>query len=199
MALSDGTTAHLRTFSKEIALSIVEKHNQNRPVAETTYSTMSTKNSISNWSRTHLHDQGYDTLSDTSLNDLKYGIRFAYISCGTLVAIGLATGSLWVLATAMVIAFFGAVLTFHPFDLLYNYGFRHLIQKPALEKRTKQNQFACAIATSTIAAIIATCYLGYPTVAYALGIPLLIQAFVVGTVDYCVPSKIYNGLFLKKN
>lgn len=49
---------------------------------------------ISATCKRRLHVQGYQKYSDTELNDYKYGIRFAYALCITLVAIGLILNSI---------------------------------------------------------------------------------------------------------
>jgi hypothetical protein len=41
----------------------------------------------------------------------------------------------------------GALLPFHPFDLLYNYGVRYLTGTRPLPHQGPQRRFACAIAT----------------------------------------------------
>ncbi len=40
--------------------------------------------------RRRLETQGYLGFTDTELNDFKFGIRFAYYLCGSLMVIGLA-------------------------------------------------------------------------------------------------------------
>lgn len=153
---------------------------------------------ISPWTRKNLHIQGFTDYSDTELNELKYGIRFAYLGCATVVAIGLALKSIPVLGIAMLIAFLAVVLPHHPFDYLYNAFVYRLLQKPKAPIRTSQGKFACGIATAWLAGVIILLHYSYPLAANLLGAVLLLQAFTVGTIDFCVPSRIFNALFRKK-
>lgn len=70
-----------------------------------------------------------------------------------------------------------------------------MINKPALPKRTNQGKFACGIATVWLGAIIYLLMNGYAMAGNILGGLLLTQAFVVGTIAFCIPSMIYNALF----
>ncbi len=54
--------------------------------------------------RRRLETQGYLGFTDTELNDFKFGIRFAYYLCGSLMVIGLAFNKVEILAAAMIIA-----------------------------------------------------------------------------------------------
>src|SRR5215212_1690068 len=104
--------------------------------------------------RKRLHVQGYEKFSDRELNDYKFGIRFAYACCITLVAFGLFFQSISILAIAAIIAFAGAFPPYHPFDYLYNYGVRHLLGKPKLPPRPNQGRFACGVASVWLAITI---------------------------------------------
>ena len=104
---------------------------------------MDEKNSIiSQTTKRRLIVQGYNCYSDKELNDYKYGIRFAYYLCDSLVILGLLLTNLWILAIAMTIAFFGWLLPKHPFDYLYNYVVRRMINRPEIPPRTNQVRFA---------------------------------------------------------
>ena len=108
---------------------------------------MENRKQISDWTRKNLHIQGFDSYTDEDLNELKYGIRFAYIGCGLIVAVGLLMQSPQILGLAMVVAFFGVVLPRHPLDYFYN-SISGLINKPQTPLRTAQSKFACGVANS---------------------------------------------------
>jgi hypothetical protein len=159
---------------------------------------METKASfISPTCRKRLHVQGYENFSDKELNDYKFGIRFAYACCITLVAFGLFFQSIPILAIAPVIAFVGAFPPYHPFDYLYNYGVRHLLGKPKLPPRTNQGRFACGIASVWLSITIYLLYTNYIVFGNILGIALLAVGTLVVTTDICIPSIIYNSIFKK--
>ena len=148
--------------------------------------------------RKRLETQGYHGFSDQELAIHRFGIRFAYGLCTTLIIIGLILANIPVLIIAMLVAFFGIFPPYHPFDYLYNYLVRHLIKKPKLPPRSNQGRFACGIASVWIASIIYFFYIGLNLWAYILGVVLLIIAILVTTTDFCIPSIIYNFLFKKR-
>jgi hypothetical protein len=142
--------------------------------------------------------QGYQGYSDSELNDFKFGIRFAYYLCGSLVILGLVFTNLEVLVAAMIIAFVGSFPPYHPFDYLYNYVIRHWIGKPKMPPRSNQGRFACRIATVWLGVTIYLFYTGNNIWGYFLGVALVMVAGLVSILDICIPSMIYNFLFKKK-
>jgi hypothetical protein len=155
------------------------------------------KKSVSITTRKRLEIQGFEGYSDEELYKYKTGIRFAYLGCGTIVLLGFLFGNPVFYFIAMIIAFFGAVLPKHPLDYVYNSTVRKFFNYPIVPNRTSQGKFACGIATVWLAAIIYLMLNGMTLVYQAATILLLAQAFVVGTIDFCVPSKIFNALFRK--
>lgn len=149
-------------------------------------------------SRKKLETQGYIGYTDVELNDFKYGIRFAYYLCGSLVLLGLLLTNLKILVAAMIIAFFGMLPPFHPFDYLYNYVIRHFFNRSKIPPRTNQGRFACGIATVWLGGIIYLFYSGLNVWGYIAGGILVSIATLVSTTDICIPSMIYNFLFKKK-
>lgn len=55
---------------------------------------------------------------------------------------------------AFIIALWGSFPPYHPFDYLYNYLIRHLLNKPKIPPRTNQGRFACGIATAWLSGTI---------------------------------------------
>lgn len=109
---------------------------------------------ISPHRRKRFETQGYNGFTDAELNDFKFGIRFAYYLCGSLVVLGLVTANTKVLSAAMLVALFGTLPPYHPFDYLYNYVIRHLIHKPKMPPRSNQGRFACGIATVWLGGVL---------------------------------------------
>jgi hypothetical protein len=139
--------------------------------------------------------QGYSNYSDTELSALAFGNRFAFIICSTILAIGVTTANIPILMAMTLVAFFGIILLYHPFDYIYNHVLRSILNKPELPPRSKQLKFACLIATLWL---IATIYLFYSDLfiaGYVVGGLLFSVAFLVSTTDYCIPSKVYNFIF----
>ena len=160
---------------------------------------MKNQNVISPVRQKRLEAQGYCGFTVAELTDFKFGIRFAYYMCGSLVVIGLLTTNLYVLGAAMTIAFLGTLPPYHPFDYLYNYVVRHLLHKPKLPPRTNQGRFACGIATVWLSVVIYLFYNGLHVWGYIAGGVLVSVATLVSTMDICIPSIIYNFLFKGKS
>lgn len=143
-----------------------------------------------------LRAQGYpEELSDAELAELAAGNRFAYQLCTVLFAAGLVLTSIPILVIAAGIAFLAVVLPHHPFDYLYNNGLRHWLDKPELPKRSAQSKFACGVAGVWLTGIIYLFHLSLFTWGYIAGAVLLVVALLVSTIDFCIPSLIYNALF----
>jgi hypothetical protein len=154
---------------------------------------------ISDTCRRRLHEQGFRNLSDAELANHKFGIRFAYYLCGSLVLVGLITHSVPLLSVMLGIAVLGMLPPYHPLDYLFNGLVRHLVGRPRLLRRANQSRFACAIATIFLSGIVYGFIVGKDILAYLLGGMLLISAFLVSVFDICIPSKIYNALFERKS
>jgi len=98
---------------------------------------------------------------------------------------------LWALAG---VAFLGSLLPFHPFDLWYNHGARHLSGTRALPSHGPQRRFACGIASVWLVATGWAFHVDEPLAGYLLGIPLILVAALVSITHFCIPSWIYNTL-----
>ncbi len=144
-----------------------------------------------------LRVQGYTTQSPLELSQLAFGIRFAYRLCTAILVIGVATASTPLLSFMLVIAALGVLLPNHPFDYIYNELLANRLNKPKLPARSKQLKFACTIATLWIASTIYLFTTGFLTTGYVMGSILIGIAFTVSTTDFCLPSVIYNTLFLR--
>ena len=156
------------------------------------------KKSISTATRKKLEIQGFEGYTNAELSKYKAGIRFAYLGCGTIVLLGFLFSNPIFYYLALGIAFFGVVLPRHPMDYIYNGTIRKMLDNPAIPRRTTQSKFACGIATVWLVSILFFMLNGM-TLAYQVATLLLLtQAFIVGTIDFCVPSMIYNFLFNNK-
>jgi len=142
-----------------------------------------------------LKAQGYCDLSDDEISELAFGNRFAYIVCGSIVAVAVATAHIPTLIAMMVVAFLGVILPYHPFDYIYNHLLRGMLNKPKLPPRSKQLKFTCVIATLWLFATTYLFYSGLTNAGYVLGGLLVAVAFIVSATDFCIPSTIYNFIF----
>ena len=143
----------------------------------------------------NLKAQGYRSYSDAELSALAFGNRFAYIVCGAIVAIAVAAANIPTLIAMTIVAFFGIILPYHPFDYIYNHVLRGMLNKPELLRRSKQLKFACVIATLWLGGTTYLFYAGLVMAGYVLGGLLVAVAFIVSVTDFCIPSMIYNFIF----
>jgi hypothetical protein len=146
-----------------------------------------------------IKEQGYDTrFTDEEISQHAAGNRFSFQMCTLLFTIGLILTSIPILTIAAIIAFLTVILPYHPFDYLYNHIVRYWLNRPKLPQRTNQAKFACGIASVWLGVIIYLFYNSQFVWGYVLGGILLVVALLVSTVDFCIPSLIYNKLFRKR-
>lgn len=141
-----------------------------------------------------LHTQGFTTVDEAWLAEIAPWLRWSPALCGTFAAIGTALASPGILLALAGTAFLGAVLPFHPFDLIYNYGIRFLVGKRPLPPNRAPRRFACGVATVWLIATALLFYSGQVTAGYVLGSMFVGVAALVSTTDICIASIIFNFL-----
>ncbi|RKD85073.1 DUF4395 family protein [Mangrovibacterium diazotrophicum] len=139
--------------------------------------------------------QGFSGYSDEDVSQLAFANKFPVVICATLLAIGVALASIPILSFLLLVSFLSLILPYNPFDYLYNFGVRKLINKPFLPPRSRQFKFACTLATLWISLHIFLFAMGYTTAGYISGGLMFCVPFLVATIDLCIPSMIYNYLF----
>ena len=150
--------------------------------------------SASNSVRRRLAAQGFSGLDDATLGEVGPWLRWSPVLCTMFMIAGVTLQSpaiLWALAAT---AGLGAVLPFHPFDLLYNLGVRHLTGTRPFPHQGPQRRFACGMASVWLVATGWAFHSGAAMLGYALGIPLILVAGLVSVTHICIPSMIYNAL-----
>lgn len=144
--------------------------------------------------RRRLEDQGFH-LDDAALVEVGPWLRWSPALCAAFIAMGTILASPSVLWTIAGIALLGAALPFHPFDLLYDHGVRHLTGTRPLPHHGAQRRFACGIAAGWLAATGLAFHQGAPVLGYVLGGSMTLAAATVATTHFCFASAIYNKLF----
>ncbi len=148
--------------------------------------------------RSRLEAQGFCGLDDATLGKLAPWMRWTY-TLGTLITvIGVAMMSPIVLWALAAITSVGIFLPFHPFDLLYNYGVRHLTGTGPFPNSGPQRQFAFGVATVSLVATGWAFYIGATTVGIALGVALILVGGLASTTNFCIPSFIYNTVISRR-
>ena len=148
--------------------------------------------------RHRLEEQGFCGLDDATLAEVGPWLRWSPVLCTFFMILGVSLQSpvvLWLLAS---MAFLGAFLPFHPFDLLYNHGVRHLAGTRPFPHNGPQRKFACGLASAWLVATGWAFHVGASTLGFSLGIPLVLVAALVSVTNICIPSMIYNYLFGKR-
>ena len=148
--------------------------------------------------RSRLEAQGFCGLDDATLEEVGPWLRWSPALCTVFMATGTFLESPLVLWGLAITAFLGALMPFHPFDLLYNYGARYITGTWSLPHHGPQRRFACGIAFVWLIATGWAFHSGAATLGYVLGVPLILVAALVSITHFCIPSLIYNTLFRRK-
>ena len=102
---------------------------------------------ISTTARERIQAQGFCGLSDATYAQINYPLRLAPGIMMVWVAVGTALASAHILWALVPFTALGAILTGHPFDVLYNQGLRYLMGTQELPRYGLRRRFAFAVAT----------------------------------------------------
>lgn len=136
--------------------------------------------------------QGFEGVDDTLLARTQNWLRLSPAMCGIVAALGTALAAPWVLWGLAVIAAAGAVLPFHPFDLIYNAGVRRLTGGPKLPDNGPPRRFACGLGSGWLMATGLLFAGRYDAAGYVLGGALVGVAGLVATTHICLPSIMFR-------
>jgi hypothetical protein len=147
---------------------------------------------INSTTRSRLEAQGFCGLDDEELAELAPWMRWTYVLGMLVTIIGVAMTSPVVLWSLAAVTTVGIILPFHPFDLLYNYGFRNVTGTRPFPASGPQRRFLFIVASVWLVAIGWAFYLGADIAGFALGVPLILVAALASTTNFCIPSFMYN-------
>jgi hypothetical protein len=142
-----------------------------------------------------LDAQGYVNVDRRTMAQLEPWLRWSPALCASIMAVGTALGSEWVLWGLAPFAALGAAFPRHPFDYIYNLGARRLTGTPPLPPHGAPRRFACGIASVWLVATGVAFAADLMVLGYVLGGLLSGVAALVGTTHFCIPSLIYGLLF----
>lgn len=154
-------------------------------------------NTVSLTTRKRIEAQGYLGLSDAGLAEVGPWLRLAPAICMVWSAIATVYQSEVALMILVPFAALGALLRGHPFEIIYNYGIRHIIGTQKLPPAQAPRRFACAVATIYLIITTLAFYNGFTFVGQFFGFSLAAAAAVPTFTDFCIPSFVY-GLILGK-
>jgi hypothetical protein len=147
--------------------------------------------------RERIQAQGFCGLDDATYTQINYPLRLSPAICMIWAAVGTALASPTVLWALAPLALLGAILPGHPFDVLYNYGLRHLSGAPALPPYGGRRRFGCTSATTMLLAAGWSFHSGHLVAGYVIGGMLTAAAFVNVSTGICIPSFIARIFFGK--
>lgn len=152
-------------------------------------------NEISSVTRRRLDIQGFNDVDENLLRQTANWLRFPFVLCAILAALGTLLASPVFLYVLVPFAALAAIFPVHPFDLIYNYGIRYLTKTPPLPKRGAPSRFACG--SGAVWLIIAALMFqeGNLLVGYIIGGSITFTALLVSTINFCIPSLIYRSIF----
>lgn len=142
--------------------------------------------------RTLLEMQGYLGLCDHEIRGLAPWLRLAPAMCAGLALAATLLGSssaLWLLAG---VAFFGAVLSIHPFDLPYHFLLSGQNGRPRLPRSGLPRRFACTVAEVWLTMTGMAFSTGLAIWGYTLGALFFVTAMIPVLTDFCLPSFVWT-------
>ena len=139
------------------------------------------------WTGRNLAVQGY-CLTGEEAHRLRWALRLPTGLCLMLVSLGLALQSAVLLLALVPIGAIAGWTPRHPFDLIWNYGLRHLSGGPELPPNPTPRRHAFKLGTIWLLAIGLLFALGQPTAALILGAILLPVCGLVTLTNFCIPS-----------
>jgi uncharacterized protein DUF4395 len=145
--------------------------------------------------RRRLEIQGFISIEERVLAETAPWLRLAFALCTALAAAGTLLASPILLWSLVPIAALAAAFPVHPFDLLYDYGLRHLTGTEPLPKRGAPSRFACGMAAVWLISTGWAFHVGATVAGYILGGMLMLVGSLVSTTDICIPSLIYRMIF----
>ena len=152
---------------------------------------------VSETTRNRIEAQGYLGLSDAELAEVGPWLRMAPAMCMVWAGVATYYQSTTAILILVPFAFFGAILPGHPFEVIYNFGFRHIRGSRKLPPARGPRRFACAVATVWLAATAWALYSGAVLAGQVLGYSLAAAAAVPAFTDFCIPSFFYGLMFGK--
>jgi Domain of unknown function (DUF4395) len=147
--------------------------------------------------RERIQAQGFCGLDDETYAQINYPLRLAPAICMVWAAVGTALGSPTILWALVPFAALGAILPGHPFDVLYNYGLRHLFGTPALPRYGTRRRLACAVATTWLIVAAWAFQAGMPVVGTIAGGSVAAGTLLQVSTGICPPAVMARLLFGK--
>jgi hypothetical protein len=143
---------------------------------------------MSTTARERIQAQGYCGLSDATYAQINYPLRLSPAIMMVWVAVGAVLGSAQILWALVPFTALGAILTGHPFDVLYNQGLRYLKGTQELPRYGLRRGFAFAVATTMVSVAAWAFQAGTPLVGYIVGGAIVASTCLNVITGICGPA-----------
>jgi len=152
---------------------------------------------ISTTARERIQAQGFCGLSDATYAQINYPLRLSPAIMMVWVAVGTVLASAQILWALVPFTALGAILTGHPFDVLYNQGLSYLMGMPKLPRYGFRRRFAFAVATTMTALAAWAFQAGVPLLGYTVGGAIVASTCLQVITGICGPAVLAGRLFGK--
>jgi len=152
---------------------------------------------ISVTARERIQAQGFCGLSDATYAQINYPLRLSPGIMMVWVAVGTALASAQTLWALVPFTALGAMLTGHPFDVLYNYGLRYLVRAPKLPRYGNRRRIAFGVATGMVSVAAGGFQAGVPLLGYVVGGAIVASTCLNVITGICGPAVMAARLFGK--
>jgi hypothetical protein len=145
---------------------------------------------ISSVARERIEAQGFCGLDDGLLSQINYPLRLAPAICMTWALVGIVLGSPAVIGSIVPFAILGAVLPGHPFDVIYNFGLRHIFKRSALPRYAKRRRLACVAASTALTVSALSFQFGISPLGYLLAGMVVAGTLLNVSTGICPPAAV---------
>jgi hypothetical protein len=152
---------------------------------------------ISTTAREKIQAQGFCGLSDATYAQINYPLRLSPAIMMVWVAIGTVLASVRILWALVPFTALGAILTGHPFDVLYNHGLRHLTGTQQLPRYGTRRRLAFAVATTMTTLAAWAFQADMPLLGYIVGGAIVASTCLQVITGICSPAVLAGRLFGK--
>src|SRR5574341_2235241 len=139
--------------------------------------------------------QGFDTVAVQELARVAPWLRLSFGLCTLLGGLGTVLASPTILLVLTPLAALAAASPVHPFDLIYNYGIRHLTGTGPLPRRGVPSRLGGGMGAVFLLVTAWAFWAGHVVLGYALGGVLTFVVLLASMTDICIPSIIYRSIF----
>ena len=147
--------------------------------------------------RERIQAQGFCGLNDATYAQINYPLRLSPGIMMVWVAVGTVLASARILWALVPFTALGAILTGHPFDVLYNQGLRYLMGTQELPRYGLRRRFAFAMATTMTTLAAGAFQAGVPLLGHIVGGAIVASTCLQVITGICGPAVLAGRLFGK--